>query len=261
MIKFDSQLKEVSLQTGGRRFGQQTLSAEFLGDSLDYLIRVRRAGSCVAVSLCTPSAESSREPSSPWRHQGVDLPEVCHWRAPQGEPLSLILCCTVFKTFVAKSFSQHVEEVVRSQTLLDTLTAIHSKLSTNLSSTKAPPFLKRRKYSSQNCCESTAVSTAGDPVLVADAIVLQEEVEWGLSHTQSPHTLVLAKLGELAKEEKGMVRNLKIVCCKLQLQIINQYSLLGGDTVLDSFSEMSKCKSHVIIYQAIQLNSLFFCKL
>lgn len=47
--KFDAQLKEMSLQTVGR-FGQQALSAEFLGGSLDYLIGVR--DTCVCVRVC-----------------------------------------------------------------------------------------------------------------------------------------------------------------------------------------------------------------
>ena len=37
--KFDSQLKEISLATGSQ-FGAQTTSVAFLGESLDYLLKV-----------------------------------------------------------------------------------------------------------------------------------------------------------------------------------------------------------------------------
>lgn len=48
--KFDAQLKEISSQTVGR-FGQQALSAEFLGGSLDYLIGVYKGYMCVCVCV------------------------------------------------------------------------------------------------------------------------------------------------------------------------------------------------------------------
>ena len=38
--KFDVQLRQISLQTSGGRFSQHTLTAEFLGNSLDYLLKV-----------------------------------------------------------------------------------------------------------------------------------------------------------------------------------------------------------------------------
>ena len=48
VTKFDAQLKEMSSQTVGR-FGQQALSAEFLGGSLDYLIGVYKG---IRVCVC-----------------------------------------------------------------------------------------------------------------------------------------------------------------------------------------------------------------
>ncbi|CAI8037081.1 hypothetical protein GBAR_LOCUS20744 [Geodia barretti] len=86
--KFDTQLKEISSQTGGR-FAQKTLSTEFLGNSLDYLI----------MSLL----------ENPYLPEGIK--ELVHQK------------------YATEDHHKHMEKYASTQALFATLTAMHNKLS------------------------------------------------------------------------------------------------------------------------------------
>ena len=55
------------------------------------------------------------------------------------------------------------------------------------------------------CIRVYSLASTGDPLLVASAGVLEEELEWILSHSQTPHTLAHGKLNHLVQQENGMV--------------------------------------------------------
>ena len=64
-----------------------------------------------------------------------------------------------------------------------------------------------------------SLASTGNPLLVACAGVLEEELEWILSHSQTPHTLAHGKLNQLVQQENGMVS----FVVKIFLQCLGSY--------------------------------------
>ncbi|CAI8037082.1 hypothetical protein GBAR_LOCUS20744, partial [Geodia barretti] len=92
-----------------------------------------------------------------------------------------------------------MEKYASTQALFATLTAMHNKLSKH-----APSFLKSMMLARTACIGVYSLASTGDPLLVASAGVLEEELEWILSHSQTPHTLAHGKLNHLVQQENGM---------------------------------------------------------
>ena len=89
----------------------------------------------------------------------------------------------------------------------------------------------------------------GDPLLVADAMVLQDEAEWMLSNTEPPHSAVHAKLDQLAMQEDGMVRDICMIVTNAvihQLQMVILLSILPQShlTVADTSTPAEPISGH-----------------